>query len=178
MSAVTGTGFQGSYHATLVREEEAVEPVKIVAYLVLVSLAGLCAAKAEIYACEPTDRKEVKIRGSVFCLDKVGQPLSDCTGHSGPFGLETGDGSLYVFFSEDPKAAMFRDPRVREKEIEVSGWLREEQLEINKLRALRDGELVEIFFRCDVCNITAFSPGPCWCCRQEFELRERPAGVP
>ena len=147
-------------------------------YLVLVSFAGLFTAETGTYAHKPENREEVRIRGKVFCLDKAGQPLGDCTGHSGLFGLWTGDGRLYVFLSEDPKAAMFRDPCVREKEIEVTGWLREKRLEINKLRALRDGQLVEMFFRCDVCNITAFSPGPCWCCRQEFELREKPTRTP
>jgi hypothetical protein len=29
-----------------------------------------------------------------------------------------------------------------------------------------------LHYRCEVCNITATAPGPCWCCGAPFELRE------
>jgi len=46
----------------------------------------------------------------------------------------------------------------------------------NQPGAVKDGALHHLHYRCDVCNITTYAPGPCWCCGAPFELREGPAG--
>lgn len=147
-------------------------------YVILVIFIGHFTLGARTYGNNIEEREEIRIRGRVFCLNLSGQPLADCVEEPNLFGLRRGDGMLYIFLSKDPKVAMFKDPRVREKEIELTGWMREERVEIKNLWFVRDQGLVEFFFRCDVCNITSFSPGPCWCCREEFELRERPSHEP
>ncbi len=37
-----------------------------------------------------------------------------------------------------------------------------------------DGKLHDVHYYCEVCNITAYAPGLCPCCRREMELKETP----
>ena len=89
--------------------------------------------------------------------------------------LQTGTGELYYFLEDDPKAEMFIDPRIRAQPLRIEGWLREgRRFELLSVYSIKDGHLHSIHYRCDVCDITATAPGPCWCCGREFDLREEP----
>ena len=86
-------------------------------------------------------------------------------------------GEVVRFVAGDPRADIFTDPQVRDREVEVRGWRRPgEAIEILSVYAVKDGALHHLHYRCDVCNITTYAPGPCWCCGAPFELREGPAG--
>lgn len=125
--------------------------------------------------------REVTVRGRVLCLDAAGahlsgacDPASSAVHH---FGLETRDGKVYAFLREDTRAQIFTDPRVFRRELEVKGWARpgdESTLEITKVFSVIDGRLHDVYYFCAVCNITSHTPGLCWCCREEFELKEEP----
>ena len=43
-----------------------------------------------------------------------------------------------------------------------------------RLHTIQDGEAIEPYYFCFTCNITSHLPGPCRCCQQEFEFKERP----
>ena len=120
---------------------------------------------------------EIKVRGRTVCLDSSGKPSweeASCNLANG-FAFRAQDETLYRFRHTDKRVEMLTDPRVRSQELEIEGWLRDEkELEIIKLYSVHDGELYDIYYRCDVCNITAHTPGPCWCCYEDFELRETP----
>jgi hypothetical protein len=74
--------------------------------------------------------------------------------------------------------AMFSDPRVRQQELQITGRLNPTgQVEVTKVRSVKEGRLYDIYYFCDVCNITAYAPGPCACCRREYELRETPIEI-
>jgi hypothetical protein len=76
---------------------------------------------------------------------------------------------------DDARAGVFADPQVREREIEVHGWRRDGgTFEVLSVYSVVGGVLHHLHYRCDVCNITASAPGPCWCCGKPFELREEP----
>lgn len=124
------------------------------------------------------NKQEITVRGKVVCLDGSGQPLSSCEDVPQQFGLLSAEGQLYPFLPQDQRAQIFTDPQVRERELQISGLLREGGLEIVHLHSLRDGKLYDMYYRCEVCDITAYAPGPCWCCRREFEFRETPAASP
>jgi hypothetical protein len=122
----------------------------------------------------------VSHRGRAVCLDDATlAPLDDeqrCNEPGGArFALATAVGDRVHFLADDPQAEIFRDPEVRARELVVEGWPRPGgQLELLHVYSLRDGRLYHLHYRCDLCNITAKAPGPCWCCRQPFELREVP----
>ena len=119
-------------------------------------------------------KKDVAAQGHILCLSSE-LPDSeevDC-GDGDFFALRTDEGELYRFPASDAKTAMFRDLRVREQLLHVRGRLMSPGvLEIIKIQSVREGRLYDLYYRCEVCHITAFDPGPCWCCQDDFEFRE------
>ena len=144
--------------------------------LVLVALMALSYA---VRAEEKKQPRELTVRGRIVLLDGSGQPQSSqerVKEAQRRFGLLSSDGKLYTFSPTDPRTQIFVDPRVRGKELQITGWLRGGNLEIIQVRSVRGGRLYDLYYRCEVCNITSFEPGPCWCCQEEFEFRETLAG--
>jgi rubrerythrin len=71
--------------------------------------------------------------------------------------------------------AMFTDMRVRQRDLQITARLRAgDQLELIKVQSVKEGKLYDLFYFCEVCNIRAYAPGPCPCCRNEMEFRETP----
>ncbi len=120
----------------------------------------------------------VTLKGRIVCLsssDPSGSQEVEC-GSEGLFALSTPEGKVYRFLTEDAKTAMFLDPRVRQRLLQIRGRLTSTNaLEIIKIQSIREGRLHDLYYRCEVCHITAFDPGPCWCCQDDFEFRETPA---
>ena len=113
-------------------------------------------------------------RGRVTCLDPAGQRQA-CGAAARRFALETTDGKLHPFLASDPLAAIFEDPRVRGQEVAVRARPRPDgALEIVKVHSVKQGKLHDVHYFCEVCNITAYAPGLCPCCRREMELEETP----
>jgi hypothetical protein len=111
-------------------------------------------------------------RGRIICLDDSGERQA-CGPAQSRFGLESKSGQVERFLPTDSLAGMFRDPRVRERELLVRGRLRPDgALEIIKVYSIKNGNLHDLSYFCELCNITAYEPGPCPCCRKEMELRE------
>ncbi len=121
---------------------------------------------------------EVTLKGRIVCLsssDPSGSQQVEC-GSEDLFALSTPEGKVYRFLTEDAKTAMFQDPRVRQRLLQIRGRLTStNELEIIKIQSLLEGRLHDLYYRCEVCHITAFDPGPCWCCQDDFEFRETPA---
>jgi hypothetical protein len=66
---------------------------------------------------------------------------------------------------------------VRARELELHGWRRPGgAFELLSIYSIVGGVPHHLHYRCDVCDIDATAPGPCWCCGAPFELREEPAG--
>jgi hypothetical protein len=140
----------------------------MVSALVL-SLAWASAAPAAAAAGQTFD-----FRGRVACLDQAGQRQA-CGPAARRFALETGDGQLHAFLASDPLAVIFEDPRVRGQELVVKGRPRPDgAVEIVKVYSVKQGRLHDVHYYCEICNITAYAPGLCPCCRREMELEETP----
>jgi hypothetical protein len=73
---------------------------------------------------------------------------------------------------------MFADPDVRSRELLVrarpAGHGTGVELDIIKVYSIRDGRTHDLDYFCEVCNVVAYAPGLCVCCRQPLVLRERP----
>jgi hypothetical protein len=120
----------------------------------------------------------VVIRGRVACLDEAGNlsdPPSGCGKQTSRFGLVDKDARLHSFDPADSSTAIFSDERVRARDLQVTARLNsKKQLELIKAQSIREGKLYDIYYFCEICNIRAYAPGPCPCCRNELEFRETP----
>ena len=139
----------------------------------LVLSAHLCAGYAR-----DADQPLIVVRGRALCIDSAGRPLNSpfaCDETYRSFGFATKDGKLYRFLPADAMAAMFTDMRVRQRDLQITARLRAgDQLELIKVQSVKEGKLYDLFYFCEVCNIRAYAPGPCPCCRNEMEFRETP----
>jgi hypothetical protein len=121
----------------------------------------------------------VVLRGHVVCLDAAGKrsaASSACDGPGARFALSGSDEKLYAFSADDAATAMFTDLRVRRRELQITAQMAaHDQLEILLVQSIREGKLYDIYYFCELCNIRAYAPGLCPCCRNEMELRETPA---
>jgi hypothetical protein len=137
--------------------------------------ASLCALPTFAQA---GDQSLVVVRGHAVCLDALGrdeESFLDCSEANHHFGFESKSGKLYKFGPADPMTPIFTDNRVRQRELQISGRLHSgDQLEIIKVQSVKEGKLYDVFYFCEVCNIKAYVPGLCPCCRAEMEFRETP----
>lgn len=115
------------------------------------------------------------MRGRAVCLkgDAPG-PVEGC-GYGDPFGIEGEDGVLYRLDPADLRVEILTDGRVTRHPLEVRLFVEDGVGKILQLHTVQDGERIEPYYFCFTCNITSHLPGPCWCCQQDFEFRERPA---
>ncbi len=112
-----------------------------------------------------------------MCLDDAGRIVDSlfyCK--TSRFGFVDKDSKLYRFSEADTQAAIFTDARVRQRELQITAQLHGvNQLEIIKVQSVRDGKLYDIYYFCELCNIRAYAPGLCPCCRNELQFRESPS---
>ena len=138
-------------------------------YKILTLLTFILLAAFSRAAAGDDNAPLVILRGRVECLDGA------CDTASPRFGLTAADRTRYTFLESDELAAIFLDPRVRARELQITGRLHgKDRLEIIKVKSIVGGRLHDLYYFCEVCNITAYVPGPCPCCRKELELRETP----
>lgn len=135
--------------------------------------AGLLAGSATRLSA--ADGREVVVTGRAVCLeDGAAAPIGGCS-FGERFAIESEDGALHRLDPQDPRVEILTDARVNIHPLEVTLWREEGLGRIIHLHTIQDGEAIEPYYFCFTCNITSHLPGPCWCCQQEFEFKERPA---
>jgi rubrerythrin len=147
----------------------------LMALLYLMPLSPIIAARQ----FKDTDaRTLVVIKGRVVCLDESGNQrdaLFGCDERTSRFGIVDKDAKLHSFDPADTSTAVFTDARVRTRELQVTARLNAKKLlEIIKVQSIREGKLYDIYYFCEICNIRAYTPGPCPCCQKELEFKETP----
>ena len=119
--------------------------------------------------------REVIVSGRAVCLkDDQPGPVADCT-FGEQLGIESPDGTVHRLDPTDLRVEILTDERVNRHPLEVALWQEDGLGKIIRLYTIQDGETVEPYYFCFTCNITSHLPGPCWCCQEEFEFKERPA---
>ena len=141
---------------------------------ILLLCAGFLHALA-LAGGEPLER----VVGRAECLEAVASQepavADPCNRPDARFLFRTEQGEELFFLAEDPRPRAFTDPRVRALRLELTGHRRDAAtFEIVAIHSLHDGERYHVHYRCDVCDITTTAPGPCWCCGEDFELRQVP----
>jgi rubrerythrin len=122
---------------------------------------------------------QVVVRGHVACLDESGQRLQadfDSNQIAPVYELLTNDGKHYKFSPDDLIVPIFTESRVRKMELQITALLHEKNvLELIKVLAVKEGKLYDIYYFCELCNITAYAPGACPCCFEPLVFIEKPA---
>ncbi len=147
-------------------------------HLRIASLALTALMAAGLGLTAQSDHEEFRVTGRAVCL-KNGSPgpVADC-GFGDPFGIEAEDGALHRLDPTDLRVEILTDERVNQHLLEVDLFVEDGIGKILHLHTIQDGEVVEPYYFCFTCNITSHIPGPCWCCQEEFEFKERPARTP
>ena len=125
-------------------------------------------------AAGPIVRDGTEWRGQVVCVDQTGG-RRECAAEGNRYALRTADGQLHWFAPQDPLAAVFDDPRVREQELVLKVRPKTDgTADLIKVYSAKHGKLHDVRYFCEICNVTSFVPGLCPCCRAEMELKETP----
>lgn len=151
----------------------------------MATLAILLAARAAVpgeTSPAPPRRSgfvEVELQGKVVCLPEVLHQRYQTelsAEHVHILGFATRDGALYTLLRTRYSEALFIDPQLRERELLLKGrvFSRSNVLEVTRTRSVRDGVVFDLYYFCTICNIESVSAGPCACCQDTVELREKP----
>lgn len=121
------------------------------------------------------------VRGHVVCLteelQREQQIVPDCDKRGHVYSLRTSAGQILTFLPTDTAAAVYDDVRIRERELLVTARpiAGTSFIEVIKLQSVRNGKVYDLFYYCDVCNISTHKPGPCVCCQEPVVFHEEPA---
>jgi hypothetical protein len=119
------------------------------------------------------------LRGRVICLDTAGKPLDAvlrCNEPGVRYAFVDKNGKRHDFSATDASATIFTDLRVRQRDLQITAQLTARgQLDLIRVQSVREGKLYDLYYFCELCNIRAYAPGLCPCCRNEMEFRETPA---
>lgn len=146
-----------------------------IALFVLLSLSLYQISAAQ----ENKKAPQIVLQGRVACLDESGHRLDaeqDSNQAKPDYELLTRDGKRYKFSPDDLIVPIFTESRVKKMELQITALLHENDvLELIKVQAIKEGKLYDIYYFCQLCNITAYGPGPCPCCFEPFVFIEKPA---
>ncbi len=121
----------------------------------------------------------IELQGHVVCLPEAMHDLHQTelpTDHQHVYGFETTTHRFYLLLQTHMSEALFKDARVRSKELLLKGRVLPgtQIFDVSRTRSVKNGAVYDLFYFCNVCNIETVSPGPCECCQGPVELTERP----
>lgn len=118
-----------------------------------------------------TQAEMITVRGHVICL--LEERGAATAAHEHDWGFGTTAGRRYPLVRVVTSEALFVDPQLRERDLEITGQVHPNgRLEVIQTRSVRNGRLHDVYYWCETCHIRALAPGPCWCCFQPFEFKE------
>jgi hypothetical protein len=133
---------------------------------------------AQAQEAGPTN-KPVVLRGRIVNLADVMQQKYQATldpQRAVIYCLKTAEGKFYPFLPSDQAAAIYDDERFRQRELQVTARTFAEFpfIEVIKLQSVKWGRVFDLYYFCEVCNITTHKPGPCECCQDPVVFTEKP----
>ena len=129
----------------------------------------------------PTRPQQVELQGRVVCLLEEMHHRFEAdlpTDHEHLLGFKTTQGEYYTLLQSRMSKALFMDARLREKTLVLKGRVfpASRVLEITgNLHSMKNGQLHELYYFCDICIIKTIAPDPCLCCQAPVELLEVPS---
>lgn len=144
----------------------------------LIMIACWFALVGTVSAEEPAS-KPLTLRGKVVplkpLLEKDGSRLDR---DAAPFFLVlvTDKGEIYPILKDDGGRRFFNDERLQDRHVEVTGRTFRDSnlLRVLTMRGIKDGQLTEIYYWCDICQIKRHELNTCECCGGEMYFKEVP----
>ena len=119
------------------------------------------------------DGKVVPLAG---VLEKFGSRL-DAEAAPHWLALVTDKGKVYPLIKDDGSRLFFADPKLQNRPMRITGRLFQDThlLQVLSVNSVKNGQLYEIYYWCDVCSIRRNELlKKCDCCGGPLELREEP----
>jgi hypothetical protein len=127
--------------------------------------------------------ESIVLRGRVvelgpFVLKEFKVPMDDDLGKA-VVALVTDAGEMHPIVKDVRSRGFWMDKRLRDRpmELHVHKFPGLPFVRVIDTHSFKDGKKFAVDYWCTVCAITTFEPGPCPCCQDEIELRERPVDV-
>jgi hypothetical protein len=97
---------------------------------------------------------------------------------SQPARFKAESGAVYTLVSNRMSLALFTDTNLQGRTLLLKGRaLAGKRFEVTgNLHSIRNGQVHELFYYCDICSIKGSDPGPCMCCREPVHIVEAPRG--
>jgi hypothetical protein len=123
-------------------------------------------------------RQEMELQGKVVCLPEEMHRVYQTdlpTNHEHIYGFKTTNGVYYTLLRTKLSEALFTDPRLREKELLLTGNVlpKSQIFDVTRTKSIRGGVVYDLYYYCDICAIRTVAPGPCACCQAPVELVEK-----
>ena len=142
--------------------------------------AGLAALACSAEAKEKDDAPS-RFTGKVVplkdLLEKAGSKLDR---DAEPFwlALVTAEGKVYPIIKDAGGRRYFKDERLRNREVQITGRLFANTglLQVLSALGLKDGKAYDLHYWCDICAIKRHELMAYECCGGLMELREEPVG--
>lgn len=121
----------------------------------------------------------VVLRGKVVelgahLMEKFQVPVDEDLGRAAVV-LVTDEGEVHPLVKDIRSRGFFMDKRIRGRpmELHVHRYPGLPFVRLIDVYSFKDGKKHKLDYWCTVCAISTFQPGPCPCCQDEIELRER-----
>ncbi len=94
-------------------------------------------------------------------------------------GIRLTDGKVVTLKGDEDTMGVLRDPRLLGSDFEVvgnasaSGQFEVDPIQTHALFVYRDSKRLRVTYWCDICAIRTYTPGLCWCCREDSVLDPR-----
>lgn len=126
------------------------------------------------------DDKTIQVDGKVVplsgILEKFGSRL-DAEAAPHWLALVNDKGKVYPLIKDDGSRLFFADPKLQNRPMRITGRLFQDThlLQVLSVNSVKDGQVYEIYYWCDVCSIRRNELlKKCDCCGGPLELREEP----
>jgi hypothetical protein len=124
------------------------------------------------------EQQTVALRGRIVCVTEEYKRLynvtADCANRGHVYALKSKENKINPILPTDSAAAIILDEKIRSRDLQITARVFPDSafIEVIRLQSLRNDQLHNLFYFCQVCNIRTHKPGPCDCCQEPVEFRE------
>jgi hypothetical protein len=92
-----------------------------------------------------------------------------------PVALVADDGTSYPLIEDGISRMFFVDKQLQNRPVRLTGLLAPgtKNLRVVRGQTVKDGKVYDVDYWCETCQISIAEPGPCYCCGDDVEFRER-----
>ena len=90
--------------------------------------------------------------------------------------LLTDDAKIYPLIKDDASRMLFKDTQLLDRPLQLTARLLPGSglLQVLEVQSIKNGQLCEVYYWCEVCSIKRFEKKICDCCGGPMVLREEP----